>query len=285
MNTIIKHLDDYLTRTGRSSIDPVEANALLAKAGILRDSIDRPGKPLRDLLRKGQLPHAFQSGGKGSSWTIPHSSSRRGSSTNYPTPSQPIKKIVDAENQSKTSGTIDPVELKKQLEKARHKYKPDKIKYLLIAEAPPDSVERFFYYENVHQHDYLFLGVAQALYPNLKEKYLASRRPSDIKKSILEKLKSEEFYLLDLSELPLTLLNQSLESQLPNLVKKIKEIVDKQRTKIILIKATVYDTVFKRLLQEGFENVIDVRIPFPGQGGQIRFQNDFKKALELAGYF
>lgn len=67
-------MDTYLRRTGQSSIDPVEANAILATAGLLRDSKDRPGKPIRDLLRKGQLPHAFQSGGKGSSWVIPISS-------------------------------------------------------------------------------------------------------------------------------------------------------------------------------------------------------------------
>lgn len=69
-------MDIYLTRTGQTSIDPVEANAVLAKAGLLSDGKDRPGKPLRNLLRDGQLPHAFQSGGKGSLWTIPHSSMR-----------------------------------------------------------------------------------------------------------------------------------------------------------------------------------------------------------------
>jgi hypothetical protein len=73
IKAIINYLDTYLTRTGRPSIDPVEANAVLAKAGLLSDSKDRPGKPLRNLLRDGQLPHAFQSSGKGSSWTIPHS--------------------------------------------------------------------------------------------------------------------------------------------------------------------------------------------------------------------
>lgn len=71
---IISYLDNFLTQTGQSSIDPVAANAILSKAGLLSDSKDRPGKPLRNLLRNGQLPHAFQSGGKGSSWTIPHSS-------------------------------------------------------------------------------------------------------------------------------------------------------------------------------------------------------------------
>jgi len=70
---LIDCLDNFLEKTNRQNIDPVEGNAILAKAGLLTDSKDRPGKPLRDLLRKGFLPHAFQPGGKGSSWTIPHS--------------------------------------------------------------------------------------------------------------------------------------------------------------------------------------------------------------------
>ena len=74
IKAIINFLDNYLTLTGRPSIDAVEANALLAKAGLLQDSDARKGKPLRELLRKGHLPHAYQSGGKGSGWTIPHSS-------------------------------------------------------------------------------------------------------------------------------------------------------------------------------------------------------------------
>ena len=94
MYSITTFLDDYLTKTGRTSIDPVEANALLEKAGLLRDSKDRPGKPLRDLLRKGQLPHAFQAGGKGSSWTIPHSSKGRNAVSNYSSTTQQEKKTT-----------------------------------------------------------------------------------------------------------------------------------------------------------------------------------------------
>ena len=67
-------------------------------------------------------------------------------------------------------------QLLKQLEKARLKYRPDRVKYLLIAEAPPDNINRFFYYDDVREHDYLFLGVAQALYPDLKDEFLANGR-------------------------------------------------------------------------------------------------------------
>ncbi len=62
---IIKFLDAYMIKIGMEQIGAIEANALLAKAGILSDSKDRPGKPLRELLRKGKLPHAYQNGSVG----------------------------------------------------------------------------------------------------------------------------------------------------------------------------------------------------------------------------
>jgi hypothetical protein len=72
MENIINYLDDFLIKTGRIEIDAVEANAILAKAGILKDNNERAGKPLRELLRKGKLPHAYQANGR--NWKIPHSS-------------------------------------------------------------------------------------------------------------------------------------------------------------------------------------------------------------------
>lgn len=283
INKLINFLDDYLTKSRRTSIDPVEANALLEKAGLLLDSKTRAGKPLRDLLRKGKLPHAYQLGGKGSAWTIPHSTMKTIVSSNYPTINTREKKYIAVQTKDNNSGEIDILLLKNQLENARLKYKPEIVKYLLVAEAPPDSIDRFFYYENVHQHDYLFLGIAQALCPELKDKFIASGRSRDIKTLILQKLKDKGFYLLDLSELPLSLLKDSLHSQLPILIDKINTIADKN-TKIILIKATVYDMAFQFLRQKGFENVVDSRITFPGQGGQIKFQNEFKQALKLIDY-
>lgn len=283
MSAIIKFIDDYLTKSGRVEIDPVEANALLAKAGILKDSKDRPGKPLRELLRKGQLPHAFQAGGKGSGWTIPHSSKGKSSVSNYSSAKQKTKKATTVKPTKTTETTTDISQLKKQLEKARQKYKPETLKYLLVAEAPPDSLERFFYYDNVRQHDYLFLGVAEALYPKLKEQFLISGRSSEIKRSILQTLQQDGFYLLDLSELPLSLLDTDLQSQLPSLVERINSVVE-GNTQIILIKANVYDIAFY-YLKAKFENVIDQRITFPGQGGQRKFQDEFKQALKKAHYF
>jgi len=281
IKTIIDYIDNYLIKARRQNIDPVEGNEILEKAKLLRDSKDRPGKPLRDLLRKGLLPHAYQSGGKGTSWTIPHSNKGKTKTSNYESKYDNISK--DTKQTTLSTKQTDFLEVTNKLENARLKYKPEKIKYLLIAEAPPDSLERFFYYENVKQHDYLFLGVVEALYPELKQRFLASKRNSEIKTTILQKLSADGFYLIDLSDLPLSLLHGSLKNQLPKLIKKVKNVTDKQ-TQIILIKANVYDTAYTILKTHGFKKVVDVRIPFPGQGNQKKFQVEFKKALNKIYY-
>ena len=74
---ISQFLDEYLQKTGRESIGAVEANALLDKAGILKDNPQRPGLPLRNKLRNGELPYAYQVAGKGSEWVIPLSTAER----------------------------------------------------------------------------------------------------------------------------------------------------------------------------------------------------------------
>lgn len=68
---IIETIDRYLEIHHKAVCDPVEANEYLERMGVLRDSNSRKGKPLREILRDGLIPHAYQ-GSKGG-WSIPHS--------------------------------------------------------------------------------------------------------------------------------------------------------------------------------------------------------------------
>jgi hypothetical protein len=67
---IIGFIDKYLEDTGKEFLTPPEANKLLDQAGILKDRPNRSGKYLRDYLRDGKIPHAYQVSGY---WRIPHS--------------------------------------------------------------------------------------------------------------------------------------------------------------------------------------------------------------------
>mgnify|MGYP001239581052 CR=1 FL=1 len=53
---------------------------------------------------------------------------------------------------------------------AARKHQPDHIKLLLVAEAPPCDGERYFYYPDVEQHDWLYRYVWQALSGQKPEK-------------------------------------------------------------------------------------------------------------------
>jgi len=67
---IIKAIDEFLERKHQKITTPVEINPYLEKIGLLNDSLSRPGLPVRKILRKGQIPHAYQIG---VNWQIPHS--------------------------------------------------------------------------------------------------------------------------------------------------------------------------------------------------------------------
>ena len=162
---------------------------------------------------------------------------------------------------------------------ARNKYKPSHIKILLIAEAPPNNPDRFFYYEDVKSHDSLFLEIMGILYPDLKKRYLAKGRDTELKIELLENFKEDGYWLMNLSELPMGLFDVAPESLLPSLLKRLEKNIEKT-TPIILIKAAFFDMAYRVLVDSGY-NVINERLPFPGSGQQGIFRTKFKKALHF----
>lgn len=70
MKLIVACIDNYLETTNQQIVTPVEANKELERHGLLSDSKERPGLPLRRLLREAQIPHAYKEDGR---WYIPHS--------------------------------------------------------------------------------------------------------------------------------------------------------------------------------------------------------------------
>lgn len=172
---------------------------------------------------------------------------------------------------------------------AREKFKPENIKILFVAEAPPDALERFFYYPNVKNNDWLYLGIVKALccYPTTtNDDRMYSCDTNKIrahKGKILELLKKDGFYLMDLSPLPKS--NVSPESFKPDFIKRLdnETAADKTDTKIILIKANVFDCLYEPLKGRGYA-VQEQRIPFPASGQQQNFAIEMEKALKAINY-
>jgi hypothetical protein len=169
--------------------------------------------------------------------------------------------------------------LKTRYTVARNKYKPDEVRTLLIAESPPCNPERFFYFEDVRTHDSLFLEIMGVIYPDLKAAYLKSKRDPELKAELLETFQSDGYLLIDLSEVPQELSGESDAECLPGLLRRVEKLATAE-TRIVLIKANVYDCVYEVLREQGYK-VSAERLPFPGSGQQRVFREGFRRALGL----
>ena len=169
-----------------------------------------------------------------------------------------------------------------KFEIARRKYKPEEIKYLLIAEAPPDeNSDRFFYFEDVKEKDSLFLETMKVLYPG---DYTDPKTVRKKKKQFLNKFKENGFYLIDSTNQPMPDLKRHhkiklIKASLATLIKKVKNLVNED-TKIILIASTVYEVCNEPLRNENINVINEEMINFPGTGGQRKFREKMTRLLE-----
>lgn len=165
-------------------------------------------------------------------------------------------------------------------EEAAKEYKPDKIKYLFIAEAPPKKKEgqelRYFYFDKVAIYDYLIQNIVETLF---SEEY----KRSD-KRCWLNKLKEEGFFLIDAIEKPIKsglsnkVIAGYINDNFPNLLQKLKNLTDKD-TKIILIKKVVFNELDKKLKTYGFNVINTEMLDFPSSSRQPQFREKFKKLI------
>lgn len=148
---------------------------------------------------------------------------------------------------------------------AAARYRPNTIDLLLVAEAPPSSADRYFYFTDVRQHDSLFRYVCRVI--------LGEEPGRDDKDAALEKLMRRHVFLIDLKETPVD--RRSLAEHVPALIDRCRELSPRR---IVLIKATVFDAAYDSLASAGLP-VVDVRVPFPGSGRQRQFIEAFAHAV------
>lgn len=169
--------------------------------------------------------------------------------------------------------------------KARVKYKPEIIKYLLVAETPPKSdSNRFFYYENVYRQDSLFIETIKVLYPN--EIYnLTIKEVRNRKKYFLEKFKKDGFYLIDSIDEPFEKKYSSrqkielIKGEQKKILAKINSLVT-INTRVILIAATVFKANFDFLKRNGVKVINKELVDFPGSGGQVKYREKMSALLK-----
>jgi len=155
-------------------------------------------------------------------------------------------------------------EIRGRRQAAAQKYRPNAVRLLLVAEAPPKD-NRYFYFEDVTAHDWLFREVSESL---LGRKFAPSEKAEG-----LAKLRGLGVFLIDLKLDPVD--GSSLQEYVPDLVRRCRDL---NAERIILIKATVFDAAYGALKSAGLP-VVNRRIPFPSTGQQRRFRERFAEAL------
>lgn len=164
-----------------------------------------------------------------------------------------------------TSLTSDQVSARRRRSQAALKYKPATVDVLLIAEAPPNALDRYFYFEDVREQDSLFRYVVRGV--------LGVEPSREEKAKLLAASRDAGVFLIDVSVDPLS--GTPLAGFVPDLTVRAQRAEPK---KVVLIKATVYDAAYCSLRAAGLP-VVNRRVPFPGSGQQKRFATAFAAAL------
>lgn len=159
---------------------------------------------------------------------------------------------------------------------AARKYLPDEIALLFIAESPPwfsdPTKMAYFYFEKCPGNEMFFATIVKGV---LGERYKKSLRK---KRGLLSKLRYKKVWLSDAVEYPINkdengvnvsnkIRKTVIENNTTNLIERLKALeirkIINEKTRIILIKKTVYDVLKDKLVKEGFSVLNEKYIGFP----------------------
>lgn len=161
---------------------------------------------------------------------------------------------------------------------AARKYKPDRTRVLFVAEAPPNSIERYFYYEDVTEGDWLWIALMKTLY-GAEWGRTKEERPK--KEKWLNRFRGDRFQLIDAVKKPIfgspAKQTQLIRSAAAERISEIKEINPEQ---VVLIKRTVHDALYADLKKAGVPVVNAHPLPFPSSGRQKQFQDEFRGLVD-----
>src|ERR1700678_3967207 len=174
------------------------------------------------------------------------------------------------------------------------RYKPETIRVLFIAEAPPAfRFNRLFYFEDLRDGDTLFLEMMKTLYrsevgftengfsPGSSAEGIRSR-----KSELLARFMREGYFLIDASEEPMPDWASSsqklalLRASVPNLIVRLKKFAVDKNTPIVLIGGVTYSACAQSLMDLGFNVINEAMIDHPARGGQLRFRQKLHCTLQ-----
>ena len=152
---------------------------------------------------------------------------------------------------------------------AAAKYRPNRVRLLVIVGSPPADTARYFYFEDDTHSDDLFAGVAEVLF---------EEPPAPRKEPFLRELRRRGVFVIDLKpDAP-----RSSEPLAPYVAPLLLNIGPLAPEAIVLVEGEVYDAAYRELKKAGLP-VVDVRVPFPSNGNEVEFRRQFRVALIRGG--
>lgn len=162
----------------------------------------------------------------------------------------------------------------------RARWKPERVRLLLIAESAPDDGgdlknRRFFYDDNLAAHDGLFREVVKTMFnvgtfpggPRAKTPWL-------------RKLQKRGVYLIDLAPVPVNYMAAERDAVLAANVAECAALAHSlQPDGVIVLKKNVFEMLENPLREASLPLLHDKFILFPGSGQQKRFREAFAAAL------
>lgn len=172
-----------------------------------------------------------------------------------------------------------------QYDELRQKYRPSKIKFLLVAESPPPAADiqssrHFYRSDKPRRDDRLFVNTIKALYPETAS--LGEQELEPKKEAWLRRFQSDGWYMVEAlsdSQPHETTKKQrqtKIGASLPDLIKKITELAEPE-TKIILVKSNVFDVAAEPLRQAGFAVLNTELLDYPGRFNQRAYRQKLSK--------
>lgn len=162
----------------------------------------------------------------------------------------------------------------------RQKYRPKRIKVLLIAESPPpapdvQSSRQFYYTGRIRKDDRLFVNTIRALYPETLETPEPELEAQ--KEQWLQRFMRDGWYMIEAltdsqpHEATKQQRQERIRQALPALIDRVRAIANDD-TNLILIKSNVYDVAAEPLRDAGFTVLNTELVDYPGRFNQKAYR-------------
>lgn len=201
---------------------------------------------------------------------------------------------MQASAQNRIGSTTDVSHaMQRRFAEANSQYKPNRLKLLFIAEAPPAyRVNRFFYFTGLKDGDTLFLEMMKVLYPvevgfyhGAFQSGFSVQQMRQQKMDLLRRFQHDGYYLIDACEEPMpdgagtAIKVRRMRSALPLLLRNVHAIMKEPGIPIILIGSVTYSVCADDLRLDGRNVRNNEMINHPARGGQTLFRSKLQTVL------